>query len=410
MTASVPSAALLTLKRPPLRVVAAVVLVIALTGGLLVALRGHRAGADVASSAVTVSNAACGPNWVAPRSGETTFEVDNTTKSTIFGVDLVGADQLTVYGEIEMLAPGTEVPLTVTLGPGQYSFQCESFSGSTSFSRVERVSGPKVGNAVSYLPINASQVQNATLVYRSSITAGMAQLVKDTDTLRTAVAAGNLTEARARWLPAHLDYERLGAAYDTFGDFDSEIDGRPVGLTGGVNSPKFAGFLRLEYGLWHNQPASELRPIADKLATATSALLKQFPQMLMPANDLSLRTHEILENALQFELTGELDEGSHTTLATVDANVQGTELALQALAPLVRQVDPALLGEASTGLTRLGALLDSYKRPDGSWTPLQGLSQGAHERLDAAVSSLLEQLEQVPDRLELPLRPGSDDS
>ena len=165
----------------------------------------------------------------------------------------------------------------------------------------------------------------------------------------------SLADARQLWFPAHLDYARLGAAYDTFGNFNDEIDGRPLGLVGGVNSPDFQGFLRLEYGLWHGQPDHELVPVANALDAAVHGLIKQFPQMLMPANDLSLRTHEILENTLQFELTGETDEGSHTNLATAWANVQGTQLALAAIAPLLQPGEPGLLASLRQGLDNMAA-------------------------------------------------------
>jgi high-affinity iron transporter len=357
---------------------------------------------------IVVSGTACAPGWVAPRSGRTVFTVENTSTDAIYGVDLVGANQISVYGEIEMLAPGTADTMDVVLPPGSYSFQCESFAGFTINSRVERVDGPAVGGAHPYMQVNADQIQIATLAYRSSLMAVMRRLERDTDALRRAVDAGTLGAARALWLPAHLDYERLGAAYDTFGNFDSEINGRPLGLVGGVRNPRFRGFLRLEYGLWHRQSPAELVPVAAALDAAVRGLVKRFPQMLTPANDLSLRTHEILENTLQFELTGETDEGSDTNLATAWANVQGTELALDALRPLLRAGDPSLLATLTRGLAGLATAFESYRRSDGTWAPLASLTPPERERLDGETGALLEQLSKVPDVLELPIRPSDD--
>ena len=51
--------------------------------------------------------------------------------------------------------------------------------------------------------------------------------------------------------------------------------------------------------------------------------------------DLGLRTHEILENALEFQLTGHDDYGSGTTLATTNANITGTYELLGILRPLL---------------------------------------------------------------------------
>ncbi|WP_157183317.1 imelysin family protein [Sciscionella marina] len=43
------------------------------------------------------------------------------------------------------------------------------------------------------------------------------------------------------------------------------MDGLPQGLPGGVNDPAFTGLHRIEYGLWHDQQARVLRPLAGKL-------------------------------------------------------------------------------------------------------------------------------------------------
>ncbi len=334
--------------------------------------------------------------------------MSNQTSSP-YSVELLAADQLTVYGEIEVIGPGPSATMDVVIPPGRYSLECESFTGAANFSDVETVSGPPVTGAHPYVPVDYSEIQLATLHYRAELTSRLKQLVTDTNGLQAALEASNLGQARQLWLTAHLDYERLGAAYDTFGDFGDQIDGRPDGLPGGVNDPGFAGFLRLEYGLWHGQPAAELVPIGARLDAAVRGLARAFPHMQTPANDLALRTHEILENTLQFELTGDVDEGSHTTLATALANVQGTQLALGAIANLLRQRNPQLLGQVSAGLAALAAMLQRDDRPQG-WTPLDNLTQTERERLDAAVSGLLEQLSPIPDLLELPVQPATADS
>ncbi len=94
--------------------------------------------------------------------------------------------------------------------------------------------------------------------YHDYVAAGLNTLVGQAGALAADVRGGNLGAARTAWLTAHLTYERLGAAYDAFGDFDQEIDGRPDGLAGGVNTPQWTGFYRLEYGLWHGQSAAQL--------------------------------------------------------------------------------------------------------------------------------------------------------
>src|SRR5262249_7018778 len=154
---------------------------------------------------------------------------------------------------------------------------------------------------------------------------------------------GDLAAARRLWLRAHLDYSELGVAYDTFGKFNDEINQD--------------GFLRLEYGLWHGQSAAELRLVAAALGKAVHGLVDRFPRLTIPTGDLSLRTHENLENTLQFELTGQTDQGSDTNLGTAWSNVRGTELAVNALSPVLRQTHPALVKDLRSKLTRLEGML-----------------------------------------------------
>jgi len=356
---------------------------------------------------VVVSEAGCGLGWRAPRSGSVTFTVKNTSAATAFNVQLLSDDQKLLYAKTNVVGPSTEVAMPVVLPPGSYLFRCQGSNGFTETSPSEQVRGSAVSGAHPVAVVWSDQVQFALYDYEASLLTWMKRLGVDTDRLTAAVHAGRLEEARRLWLPAHLDYSRLGVAYDTFGKFNDEINERPLGLPGGVDDPNFEGFLRLEYGLWHDQPRAELVPVADKLDRAVHGLLRQFPSMKMLSGDLTLRAHEILENTLQFELTGETDEGSHTNLATAWANVQGTKLAIAALTPALGHVDPGLLGEVTTGLNQLSATLLS-QHAAGGWTPLGSLSTRDRETIDSSLSGLLEKLELVPDTLE-PAMNGGDD-
>jgi high-affinity iron transporter len=371
------------------------VLVAAAVGGAYALTR----GSSVANR-IVVSEDGCGFGWTPPRSGRTVFTVANTTPKTVYSVEIMNASLSSIYGQIDALAPSTDLPLDVVLPPGTYLFRCQTAAGDTLVSPTGEVRGAPVADAHPYTPADDVQMHFAMVDYRASLMPIMRRLVADTDRLAAAVRSGRLETARRLWLPAHLDYARLGVAYDTFGQFNDEINGRPLGLVGGVHSPRFQGFLRLEYGLWHGQSVTRLTPVVTALDTAVHGLLARFPKMAIPDGDLSLRAHEILENTLQFELTGETDEGSNTNLATAWANVQGTGLALHALHSVLGNANPALLASATAGLSRLDGILESYRRPDGSWLPLQSLSIAQHERLDGSLSGLLEHLELIPDELQ----------
>jgi high-affinity iron transporter len=354
------------------------------------------------TSVITINEFDCANGWSPPRSGQRELTIRNAGSSMV-DVALIAPSSSLVYGELEAMAPSTVRTMTAVIPPGRYQLQCTYSEGATVVSDTVTVSGPQVTGAHPYLPVTYQDMLASVNAYRADVASGLAKLAVDTDHLRTLADEEQLLEARRAWLVAHLDYERLGAAYDTFGRFNDEIDGPPNGLPLGVNDPGWTGFLRLERALWHGQSAEVVASVADRLDGYVHGLLAAFPDQTIDPNDLSLRTHEILENTLQFQLTGETDQGSHTGLATAVANVEGTQMTLAAIAPPLAQRDPALLAAASAGLRQLASLLNSYRLPDGWWTPVQALSQAQHEVLDGTLSSLLETLSPIPDILEVPL-------
>jgi hypothetical protein len=348
---------------------------------------------------LAVTDQFCAAGWRAARSGPLTFEVTNRTAGTV-DVQLVRTATPRVLAEIPTLGPGTTLAVAVTIGPGWYSWECTTTSGAGYASDPQRVTGPAVVSSPGFVPVTPAEMAPAVTRYRASVTAGLVRLASATDALVAAVDAGDLPAAEQRWLVAHLDYERLGAAYGTFGAYATEIDGRPDGQPGGVHDPRFTGFLRLEYGLWHRQDQVTLAAVAGQLDGFVHGLVDAFPHQVTPPSDLALRTHEILENALQFELTGATDEGSHTNLASVLAAVQGTQMTLSALSPLLATRDPQLLATAHSGLDGLATSIERSHFV-GGWAPVETLATGRREQVDASVGALLETLSAVPGTLQM---------
>jgi high-affinity iron transporter len=383
----------------PNRAVAAAFIVAG--AGVAVTPTSDASAAATHKTSVTVGDFRCANGWIPPRSGQRQISVTNAGRSVV-DVTLLGAHNLLIYGDLEAMAPGTTRTMTAVIPPGNFRLGCTYSESATVYSSIVRVSGRPVHDAHPYQQVTYTQLAPLVTKYRAEVSAGLATLASDTDHLQVLADAGQFQQAKQAWLVAHLDYARLGAAYDTFGDFNDEIDGRPNGLPQGVDDPSWAGFLRLEYALWQNQPPAVVANIADQLDTDVHQLVTAFPEQTTPINDLSLRAHEILENTLQFEVTGETDQGSHTGLATAMANVQGTEVILGIIAPLLENREPALVRELQTDLGQVTNLLAASQLPDGTWTPVQALSLAQRQRLDGAIGNYLETVSPVPDLLELP--------
>ncbi|MYT27668.1 MULTISPECIES: iron uptake transporter permease EfeU [unclassified Streptomyces] len=381
-------------KRPAWLLPVAVVAVPAVVAGGIVAFgKAKPAGAPT----VAVSETECGKGFTAPKPGRQTFQMQNTGDKTS-EVYLVDPATNAVYGEIEGLAPGTTRDLVATIAGGSYAWRCVPTGGKAVTSAAVRVSGG--GGAKAVVPVAEADLTGPLRAYKQYVDRGLATLTDQTRQLGDDLAAGDLDGARTDWLTAHRTYSSLGAAYGTFEDFDKKINGRADGLPGGVHDKDFSGFHRIEYGLWHGASADELTGPARQLHDDVVGLRKAFPTQDFDPGDLPLRTHEILENTLQFELTGDTDEGSGTNLATADANLAGTRELLDVLHPLIVKRDPQLLTSIQSDIDRLQQQLDAAHH-DGTWTPVEKLDATARQRLNGITGRLLEHLAPVPDLLEI---------
>lgn len=368
-----------------------VVLVVVLAAGV-VAVAWPRGGAS--DTAITVSRSRCGAGWTRPHGGAQTLALAN--RDSISGaaeiVGVGGPDDGKVYAELDGLAVRTRAELRVSLGPGRYAVRCVMADTDPVTGPPVRVGGHGVTNPGA-VPVTSTDLIEPIKEYQAFLVGAVATLVTRTDALAAAVRSGDLAGARAAWLSAHLAYETMGAAYDAFGDYDGEINGTTAGLPGGVRDPDFTGFHRVEYGLYHGESVASLTRVTDQLAGFTHALRHDLPTFQPEALDMGLRAHEIMENTLQFELTGKTDYGSGTNLATADANATGDREVVNVLRPLLRSRYPGL-SEVDTWLNRFQSLVRAQGH-GGRWMPVADLPRTARERIDGALGELVEKLAPV---------------
>jgi iron uptake system component EfeO len=343
-----------------------------------------------ASTSISFNDATCGGAWHLSRPGWHTFKITNEAE---YGaeIDLTDPANGAVYDELQNIGPGTTAPMSLDVGSGRYAFLCEVEDFDPVIGPTASVGGHKTG-ARAILPITYNDLYPLAKEYAKYTEAGLQVLAGETTKLAADVRSGNLATAKRDWLTAHLQYETLGAAYDAFGNYDDEIDGRADAV--GVDSPKWTGFYRLEYGLWHGQSVHELTGVADILNTNVHQLLAWWPGQQIPLVDVGLRTHEILENALEFQLTGHDDYGSGTTLATTLANIAGTRYLLSLLHPLLVPRYPQL-PQVYAELNLLQSLIEKERRPDGWWVPVSALPTLTRQDIDAACDQAVQDLSPI---------------
>ncbi len=348
--------------------------------------------------AVQASVSHCGTGWSGGPAGRFQFTVHNT--DTRNGeVALADAKTGALFTELEPVGPGTAVDFAVDLTGGTYRFRCAMEDADVIDGPAVTVTGTLRGAPTpSVVPVTQQDLIPATLAYQKYVTGALPQLVAAAEKLRNDVVRGDRAAAERDWLPAHQQYERLGAAYGAFGDADGAINGLPNGLPKGVDDPGFTGFHRVEYGLWHGQSTTEIRPFAAGLVSDLQALEKTFRSSQIDPLQMSIRAHEISENALQFSLTGQDDFGSHSGLATVSANLDGTATVLGILTSLLKPRYPQL-GALNTELAKARGDINALFG-HGRWQALSQLTRAQKEVVDSDLSQLTEMLAPVAAILE----------
>ena len=354
-----------------------------------------RAPSTAGAIAVVNGFDACGEGWTGPATGGAfDFAVSN---STIAGeaVYLEGADDHKVYAEAEGLGPSTVYHLRVTLADGRYRFVCMPTGNDPITGPVVTVHDAPAG----LVPTPGIQVVTradllpAARAYNAWVRSRMTGLATDARRLATAITSGDRGASRAAWLTAQQDYSRLGAAYGAFGDLADDIDGDPAPGTTALDDPDLHGMRRIEALLWSSRPVADAAPAARQLTTDVGSLDATLAKTPVNAIDLGLRSHEILEDAIQFTLTRADDGGSHTGLAVIAADIDATRAVLDPIRPLVAPRYPELR-DADAWLTRSAALVASYAT-GSTWRPLDSLDRAQREALDADLERTVELLAPV---------------
>ena len=378
------------------------VLVVAPAVAAAAAIVALPAASASATTAVNVTSTGCAKDWSAATTGPQTFTVTNqSSKAGEVNLDnAAGA----VVAEIETLGPATTAGMTATLGPGSYTFRCYLSGQAVTTSATVQVTGKAAqGTPAAIKPVTVQELTGPNQKYQAYAAGELRTLASAVARIKTDLQHGNLGAAKTDWLAAQLDWEKVGASYDSFGAAGTAVDGLPDGLVNGVNDKDFTGLHRLEYGLWHGQSTASLVPVVNVLARDVATVQNNLASADLAGDptNLPIRAHEILEDALRDHLSGIDDQGSGDAYPETYADVQVTRVVLSELAPLITARAPKLLPTAQTRLNALQTALLAT-RVHGQWTSLGSASLAMRQQVDGALGALLETLSSVPDLLEVP--------
>jgi iron uptake system EfeUOB component EfeO/EfeM len=245
--------------------------------------------------------------------------------------------------------------------------------------------------------VRAADLERPTARYRRYVESQLRPMGREVEELREAVAAGDLATARRAWLVADERYESIGGAYGAFGDLDARINGGPGGLQGGVDSPEFTGLHRIELALWGRHSTADAAPYVARLADDVAALRRTVPTIEIEPLEYVLRSHEVLEGALDLQLSGRESPWSGSALRALRGNLHGTEFVLGTLHALIERRSPVLMQRGEASLAALATALHRLEGAGGSLPRWDQTGERARTEIAGLTAAAAEQLAYIPE-------------
>ena len=190
------------------------------------------------------------------------------------------------------------------------------------------------------------------------------QLVATVKVLTDAVRAGDLQAAQDAYAPSRVPWERIEPLAGLVEEIDGLVDAR-VDDFAGVDDPAFTGWHRLEYLLFDQNTTDGGAQFADQLDANIATLNEQMPTLEVAPSDVAVGAAELIEEVSEGKITGEENRYAKTDLWDFNANLEGSQAAIEDLTPALQQADPELLEQINTGFADVNATLEPLRRGDG---------------------------------------------
>jgi iron uptake system component EfeO len=240
------------------------------------------------------------------------------------------------------------------------------------------------------------KLEEAVREYRGYVNRETESLVAETEDFTSAVIEGNVEEAKEEYAPARVHWERIEPIAASLGDLDPRIDARE----GDVPEDEWGGFHRIEKALWEENTTEGQEEYARRLQADVEEIRSRAAELELVPEDLVVGSIELLNEVSAGKITGEEDRYSHTDLYDINANIEGSEAAYNALEPALRERDAELADEIDARFDDVYAVLEPYRDGADGWVPYTELNENDRRELSQAVDALAEPLSQVGQVLE----------
>ncbi|KPA96121.1 iron uptake system protein EfeO [Pseudomonas asplenii] len=301
----------------------------------------------------------CDPNALSVPAGLNSFRIVNKSDRAVEWEIL---DGVLVVEERENIAPGLSQVINANLAPGDYAITCGLLSNPRG---TLHVTPTAASEAAAKARPSMTAFIGPLSEFRVYLSTQGSALIKAVDALQQAINAGDLAQAQALYVPARAAYQRLAPAAQRFAELDNGINARADYYEKREQDPGFAGFHRIEYGLFQQRSVDGLKPVAERLQADVTTLRQQLlAQSLPPEQLVSIVARSMRSIADTRGGNGEEERYSHVDLNGFAANLQATRKVIELLRPLLVKSAPDLLPRLDSAAVALDAEFNGLRSGD----------------------------------------------
>jgi iron uptake system component EfeO len=309
---------------------------------------------------VTILPHNCEPNALTVPAGHASFRIVNRSDRAVEWEIL---DGVLVVEERENIAPGLSQVINANLLPGDYAITCGLLSNPRGTLHVTPTAASDAAAKAKPSMVAFVGPLSEFRVYLSS--QGTA-LIKAVNALEQAIAAGDLSQAQALYVPARAAYQRLAPAAQRLAELDNSINARADYFEKREQDPAFTGFHRIEYALFQQRNLDGLAPVAERLLSDVTTLKQQLlAQSLPPEQMVNIVVRNLNSIADVRASSGEEERYSHSDLNGFAGNLDAARKVVDLLRPLLAKSAAELLPNIDNALNAFDTELNGFKVGDG---------------------------------------------
>lgn len=359
-------------------------------------------------------------------SGNVTFKISNEGSQTT-EFYLLGSDGLRIVSEKENITPGASADLTVTLQPGDYFTACKPGMRGAN---IGKAAFTVTGDKVELTGDDQALFDQVVVDYVNFVKNEVAELVPGATEFANAYIAGDDDKARELYANIRVHYERIEPIAEALGVLDPRIDYREVDYLAEADQLKaddptyteWLGFHRMEKDLWvperdalnadgtnawegwEPSTPEQRKVIGETLIADVERLYTAVhDENFIADNQITVATVSngasgLLEEIAVGKVTGEENWWSHYDLYDFQANLEGSRIAFDLVAPIAERKGAEgekLVQEINAEFDKLQQLLSKYGSLDKGFVLYDTVDAQQQKELTAQIDATREPLSKL---------------